>query len=149
MAVARLVQTPVVQEKIEKSGRAGRLGWGQKVVGHMPWGAEWVTPGAGSREGVLGMLWCFSCPSGPMHAIQADTDSMLTHTCKYIQIPTDTYMSIHTGRRKIPTSVTYLHDTGRFLQIHQIPAYTYSLQIYLPPLKIPMNTCIYREYLTY
>ncbi len=30
---------PVLQEKIEKSGRAGGLGWGQKVVGHMPCGA--------------------------------------------------------------------------------------------------------------
>ncbi len=38
MAVARQVQTPVLQEKIEKSGRGG-LGWGQKVAGHMPWGA--------------------------------------------------------------------------------------------------------------
>ncbi len=65
-----------------KSGRAHALGC-----------PEWVPPGAGSREGVLGMLWWFSFPSGPMHAIHADTDSILTHTCKYIQIPTDIYIS--------------------------------------------------------
>ncbi len=53
-----------------------------------------------------------------MHAIHADTDIILTHTCKYIQIPTDTDISIHTGCRKIPTAVIYLHDTGGFLQIH-------------------------------
>jgi hypothetical protein len=35
------------------------------------------------------------------------------HANKYIQIPTDTYISIHTGGSKIPTAVTYLHDTGR------------------------------------
>ncbi len=108
---------------------------------------EWVPPGAGSREGILGRRWWFSCPSGPMVAIHADADIILTHTCKYIQIPTDTYISIHTGGSKIPTAVTYLHDTGRFLQIHQIPAYTYSLKIYLPPLKIHADTCIYLQYL--
>ena len=59
---------------------------------HAPGCPEWAPPGAGSREGVLGMLWWFSCPSGPMHAIPADIDSILTHTCKYIQIPTDTYI---------------------------------------------------------
>jgi hypothetical protein len=121
MAVARQVQIPVLQEKIEKLGRGGFWGWGQKVVGHIPLGCpEWVSLGAGSREGVLGMLWWFPCPSGPMHAIHADTDSILTHTCKYIQIPTDTYISIHTGGIKIPIAVTYLHDTDRFLQIHAV-----------------------------
>ena len=38
-AVARQVQTPILEGKIEKSGRRGGLGWGQKVVGHMSWGA--------------------------------------------------------------------------------------------------------------
>ncbi len=79
---------------------------------------EWVPPGAGSLEGVLGMLWWFSCPSGPMYAIHADTDSILTHICRYLQITTDTSISIHTGGSKIPTAVTYLHYTGGFLQIH-------------------------------
>jgi hypothetical protein len=95
----------------------------------------------------LGMLWWFPRLSGPMHAIHADTDSTLTHTCKYIQIPTDTYISIHTGGSKIPTAVTYVHDTDRFFQIHQIPAYAYSLKIYLPPQKIHTDTFIYLKYL--
>ena len=71
-----------------KSGRAHALGC-----------PEWVPPGAGSRGGVLGMLWWFPCPSGPMHAIDADTDCILMHTCTYIQIPTD-YLYIDTYRRR-------------------------------------------------
>ena len=113
MAVARQVPTLILDGKIEKSGRRGGLGWGQKVVGHMPWGAlSGSPPGAGSRGGVLGMLWWFLCPSDPMHAIDADTDGILMHTCIYIQIltiPTYTYIQIHTGSDKIPTAVTYLH----------------------------------------
>jgi hypothetical protein len=116
----------------EGVGMGSKSGWA-----HALGCPEWVPPGVGSREGVLGMLWWFPCPRGPMHAIHTDNDSLLTHTCKYIQIPTDTYISIHTGGSKIPTAVTYLHDTGRFLQTHQIPSYTYSLKIYLPP---PKNT---------
>ena len=82
MAVARQVQTPILEGKIEKSGRRGGMGWGQKVVGHMPWGALSGSPhGAGSREGVLGTLWWFPCPSGPILVIHADTDCILTHTC--------------------------------------------------------------------
>ena len=93
MAVARQVQTPVLQEKIEKSGRGGGVGMGTKSgQAHALGCPEWVPPGAGLGEGVLGMLWWFSCPSGPMHAIHADTDSILTHTCRYIQIHTDTYI---------------------------------------------------------
>jgi hypothetical protein len=87
-----------------KSGRAHALGC-----------PEWVPPGAGSRGGVLGMLWWFPCPSGPMHAIAADTDGILMHTCIYMHIltiPTYTYIQIHTGSDKIPTAVTYLHDTA-------------------------------------
>ncbi len=38
---------------------------------------EWVPPVAGSREGVLGTLWWFPCPSGRIHAIHADTDRSL------------------------------------------------------------------------
>ena len=68
---------------------------------------EWVPPGAGSLEGVLGMLWWFPCPSGPMHAIDADsdTDGILMHTCTYIQIPIYTcqYLCIHAHIR------IYLH----------------------------------------
>ena len=43
------------------------------------------------------MLWWFPCPSGPMHAIDADTDGILMHTCTYIQIPIYTcqYLCIH------------------------------------------------------
>jgi hypothetical protein len=73
--------------------RGGGVGMGSKSDrAHALGCPEWVPPGAGSREGVLGMLWWFSCPSGPMHAIHADTDDILTHTCRYIQIPTDTYI---------------------------------------------------------
>ena len=39
MAVAIQVPTPILEGKIEKSGRRGGLGGGQKVVWHMPWGA--------------------------------------------------------------------------------------------------------------
>ena len=64
-----------------KSGRAHALGC-----------PEWVPPVAGSREGVLGTLWWFPLPSGPVLAIHADTDEMCTHTYRYIQIPTYTYI---------------------------------------------------------
>ncbi len=41
------------QEKIEKSGRGGGLGWGQKVVGHMPWGALSGSPRVRGQERVF------------------------------------------------------------------------------------------------
>ncbi len=100
MAVARQVPTPILEGKIEKSGRRGGVGMGSKSGrAHALGCPEWVPPGAGSRGWVLGMLWWFPCPSGPMHAIDADTDCILMHTCTYIQIPTD-YLYIDTYRRR-------------------------------------------------
>ena len=43
--------------------------------------SEWVPPDAGSREGVLGTLWWFPCPSCQIHAIPTDTYI-------YLHIPT-------------------------------------------------------------
>jgi hypothetical protein len=40
-------------EKIEKSGRGGGLGWGQKVVGHMHWGALSGSPRLLGQERVF------------------------------------------------------------------------------------------------
>ena len=120
MPVARPVQTPVLEEKIEKSGRGGGLGWGQKVIRHMPWGALSGFPrGAGSQEGVLGTLWWFPCPSGPIHAIHADTDPIHIHTCQYAWIHANTkYTSQY---MQIPA------DTCRYIQI-------------------PTHTCTYMQY---
>ena len=53
MAVARQVQTPILEGKIEKSGRRGGMGWGQKVVGHMPWGALSGSPRLLGQERVF------------------------------------------------------------------------------------------------
>ena len=53
MAVARQVPTPILEGKIEKSGRRGGLGWGQKVVGHMPWGALSGSPRVLGHEEVF------------------------------------------------------------------------------------------------
>jgi len=69
------------QEKIEKSGRGGGVGMGSKSGwAHALGCPEWVPPGVGSGEGVLGTLWWFQCPSGPILAIHADTDQIPTHT---------------------------------------------------------------------
>jgi hypothetical protein len=61
---------------------------------------EWVPPGAGSQEGVLGTWWWFLCPSGPIHAIHADTFTNIdihAYTYKYHHmipcIPSHTCMS--------------------------------------------------------
>ncbi len=89
MAVARQVQTPILEGKIEKSGRRGAVGMGSKSGrAHALGCPEWVSPGAGSREGVLGTLWWFPCLSGPILVIHADTDCILAHTCIYFHIPT-------------------------------------------------------------
>ena len=109
-----------------KSGRAHALGC-----------PEWVPPGAGSREGVLGTLWWFPRPSGPVLAIHADTDEMCTHTYRYIQIPTYTY---------IRETAKYLwrYHTERY---EQIPADTYKYMHIPTPKKIHTNTVIYIQYL--
>jgi hypothetical protein len=54
MAVARQVQTLILQEKIEKSGREWGLGWGQTVDGPMPWGALSGSPRVLGHERVFG-----------------------------------------------------------------------------------------------
>ena len=83
-----------------KIGSRGGIGMGSKSGwAHALGCPEWVPPGAGSREGVLGTLWWFPCPSGPILAIHADTDMIPTHTCSYTLIPantqyTYTYMQI-------------------------------------------------------
>ena len=76
-----------------KIGSRGGIGMGSKSGwAHALGCPEWVPPGAGSREGVLGTLWWFPCPSGPILAIHADTDQICTHTYRYIEIPTHTYI---------------------------------------------------------
>ena len=86
--------------KNRKIGSRGGIGMGSKSGwAHALGCPEWVPPGAGSREGVLGTLWWFPFPSGPILAIHADTDQIPTHTCLYTQIPantqyTYTYMQI-------------------------------------------------------
>ena len=129
MAVARQVQTLILQGKIEKSGREGGLGWGCKVDGHMPWGAlSGFPPGAGSREGVLGTWWWFPCPSGPILAIHTDTDHIQTHTCSYTLIPTNT---LYTYKYKqIPA------DTSGHIQITTHTC-TYMQYPDTPNLKLP------------
>ncbi len=78
-----------------KSGRAHALGC-----------PEWVPPGAGSREGVLGMLWWFSFPSGPMHAIHAESLQILI---AYLRIHANTYRYL-----QIPISA-YIQEAGKYL----------------------------------
>ncbi len=57
MAVVRLAQTLVLEEKIEKSGRWGGgvvvVGGCQKVIGHMPWGALSGPPRVQGHERVF------------------------------------------------------------------------------------------------
>jgi hypothetical protein len=38
-AVAKQVQTLILEEKMKNLVQGGGLGWGLKVVRHMPWGA--------------------------------------------------------------------------------------------------------------
>ena len=86
-----------------KSGQAHALGC-----------PEWVPPGAGSGEGVLGTLWWLPCPSGPILAIHADTDQICSDTYRYIQIPTDTYIgegAFLTPSPAINKAVSYTHLT--------------------------------------
>jgi hypothetical protein len=108
MAVARKSPTLVF-------GSRGGVGMGSKSgLAHALGCPEWVPPGAGSGESVLGTLWWFPCPSGPILAIHADTDQMCTHTYRYIQ-----YLHIHTFWRQQNTyGGNILKDTNRFQQIH-------------------------------
>ena len=91
-----------------KSGQAHALGC-----------PEWVPPGVGSGEGVLGTLWWLPCPSGPILAIHADTDQIRSDTYRYIQIPTYTYIL----ESEIPMCGNILQDTNRLLQIHADTCY--------------------------
>jgi hypothetical protein len=70
--------------KNRKIGSRGGIGMGSKSGwAHALGCPEWVPPGAGSREGVLGTLRWFPFPSGPILAIHADTDQIPIHTCLY------------------------------------------------------------------
>ncbi len=104
---------------------------------------EWVSPGAGSQDRVLGTWWWFSCPSGLIHATPADMACIHAHTYNYIQIHTHTYTYIHilthtctcmcqqanTDGSKIPTGYRHIPaHTCRYMQIPISPIY---LHIYL------------------
>jgi uncharacterized membrane protein len=67
-----------------------------------------------------------------MHAISADTDHILTHT--YIYMHTYSYTHSESGGSKIPTAVSHLLDTVRFLQIHV------NTGIYLLPIRVIILT---------
>ncbi len=104
------------------------LGWGQKVDGHMPWGALSGSRRVRGHERVFGGL-CggFRTPVVQYlqhmqiliiylhlhtYRIQQNTDGSLI-LIRYKQIPFDTCRYMH-----IPTPKIYLH-------IHAIPTYTY------------------------
>ena len=117
MAVARQGQALILHEKIKKIGSRGGIGMGSNSGWPHALGCpEWVPPGAGSREGVLGTLWWFPCPSGPIHAIHADTDHIHIHTGQYTLIPANTEYTLKYMQ------IWLIHvDTYRFLHMH---AYT-------------------------
>ena len=126
-----------------KSGVGGGQGWGDKVDGHMPWGAL-----SGSRR-VRGHKKVFWARGGGFRApvvqymqymqIWITYIHIHTHTCIYHHIPhipTHTYICHrrleNTDGSKIQT------DSCRYLQIH---ADTYSPQKYL------QHTYTYLQYL--
>ena len=139
MAVARQVQTLILQEKIEKSGREGGLGWGCKVDGHMPWGALSGSPRVLGHERVFwGRCGGFSAPV-------AQYLQYMRILIIYLRIHTNThkYLLIHTYRRQLNTDCSnilipyrqILADTCRkiptaYLHIHAIPTYTYTAHTY-------------------
>ena len=98
---------------------------------------EWVPPGVGSGEGVLGTLWWFQCPSGPILAIHADTDQICLDTYRYIQIPTYTYI-LETAKYR------WRQHTERY---KQIATDTYRYMHIPTPKNIPTHTFIYIQYL--
>ena len=94
MAVARQVQTLILQEKIEKSGREWGLGWGQTVDGPMPWGALSGSPRVRGHERVFG-----GHGGGFRAPVVQYLQYMQTYTCSYTLIAantqyTYTYMQI-------------------------------------------------------
>ena len=141
MAVARQVQTPILEGKIEKSGRRGGMGWGQKVVGHMPWGALSGSPLVRGQERVFwGRCGGFSAP-----VVQYLQYMQILIRC--VRIHTDTYkylQYIHTdGRQQNTYGSNILKDTNRFLLIHT------DTCIYLLQKKIPTPRKIYPHILSY
>jgi hypothetical protein len=62
-AVARQVQTLILEDKMKKSGGGGGVGWGLKVVRHMPWGALSGFPGVMGHESIFwGLCGGFCVP---------------------------------------------------------------------------------------
>ena len=91
MAVARQVQTLILQEKIEKSGREWGLGWGQTVDGPMPWGALSGSPRVRGHEKVFWGL-CGGFRSPVVQYLQYMQILIrylyiLAYTHRYLQIP--------------------------------------------------------------
>ena len=116
MAVARQVKTPILEGKIEKSGRRGGLGWGQKVIGHMPWGALSGSPLVRGHEKVFwGHCGCFHAP-----VVQYLQYMQILIRCARIHTDTYKYLQyIHTdGRQQNTYGGNILKDTNRFLLIH-------------------------------
>ena len=115
MAMARQVPTPILEGKIEKSGRRGRLGWGQKVVGHMPWGALSGSPRVLGQERVFwGRCGGFRAP-----VVQYLQYMQILMRCVRIHTDTYKYLHIHTyGRQQNTDGGNILKDTNRFLRIH-------------------------------
>ena len=81
-AVARQVQTLILEEKMKKSGAGGGGGGMGSKSGqaHALGCPEWVPWGYGPQEYVLGTLWWFLCPSAPIHTIHTDADNISSYT---------------------------------------------------------------------
>ena len=104
-----------LQGKIEKSGRGGGLVWGQKVVGHMPWGALSGSPRVRGQERVFwGLCGGFRAP-----VVQYLQYMQILIRCVRIHTDTYKYLHIHTYWRQQNTDGgDILKDTNRLLLIH-------------------------------
>ena len=116
------------------------MGWGHKVVGHMPWGALSGSPRVRGHEKVFwGLCGCF-------HAPVVQYLQYMQILIRYVRIHTDTYkyLHIHTYWRQQNTyGGNILKDTNRFLLIHT------DTCIYLLQKKIPTPRKIYPHILSY
>ena len=98
-AVAKQVQTLILEGKMKKSGAGGGLGWGLKVVRHMPWGALSGITGVMGHEGMFwGRCGGFCVPVLQyIQYIQILTIYLHIHAYKclylYIHIDTCIYLS--------------------------------------------------------
>ena len=100
------------------------MGWGQKVVGYMPWGALSGSPLVRGHQRVFrGSCGGFRAPTcNSYRYIHIDT-----HTCIYIHIPTHTCI--------VPDHNTYSNDIQT--RYRQIATDTYKYLQITTPLKIP------------